>query len=64
MDTHEYLRTQKVLDELNSIEKRMEQTKDGRTFPREDVLEALRRLHLALEEMFWAGDFKKEGESE
>jgi hypothetical protein len=41
-----------------------EQLPKGKSIPREEFLRLLRELHQNLEEMFWAGDFKKEGESE
>jgi hypothetical protein len=60
MDGKTYNRTQKVIDTLNKAE----QLPKGKSIPREEFLRLLRELHQNLEEMFWAGDFKKEGESE
>ncbi|WID10841.1 hypothetical protein SEA_MULCHROOM_17 [Streptomyces phage Mulchroom] len=54
MDTKTYKRTQEVLNVLNEMEKQPK----NQSIPREEMLRLLRRLHQALEEMFWAGDFK------
>jgi hypothetical protein len=65
MNAQEYKRTQEVLNTLNKIDQEGEKTKKGTALPREEFLRLLRELHLALEEMFWAGDFKeKKGESD
>lgn len=65
VDTRTYNRTQKVLNVLNDINKtEAEKRRKNETFSREEFLTLLEQLHQSLEEMFWADDFKKEGESE
>ncbi|MFD4041835.1 hypothetical protein [Streptomyces sp. NPDC058605] len=64
MDSRTYNRTQKVLNTLNQINKtEAEKRRKNETFSREEFVRLLEQLHASLEEMFWAGDFKrKEGD--
>ncbi len=61
MNAQEYKRTQKALDALNAIERSGQyESKTRKTVDKQEMMRLLRELHLALEEMFWAGDFKRE----
>ncbi|MEV4448508.1 hypothetical protein [Streptomyces mirabilis] len=65
MTQEEYDRTQKVLDTLNELERtQVEKRKAKEPFSRGEALAVLQRLHLALEEMNWAGDFERKEGSE